>query len=328
VIGGLARLSFRMLRYRIALMLWMFMLLGAAGSSTTNTRAVDWIAAVALLGFSYIAATTLNDLADEDIDRINHPRDPGRPLVTGHASRREMLLVHLGSVAGTLVCGVVLGPTGLAIAVVSLVIGHTYSARPILLSYRTYLAPLVLSVAYVIVPFSLGLVVVAHVAETSDLLLASGLFLLFLSRINLKDFRDRAGDAKYGKPTLLLRFGKHTTCMVSLVALIAGDLLIVVALQVPLSIALLLQVYVAGMIWMLRTLWLAADPRSEQVAIGIGAKMGNGFLISCLAWLLFRQQGAEAAEAIAFITALTLVYAVLFARLTADPSEVLIGYKG
>jgi 4-hydroxybenzoate polyprenyltransferase len=328
VIGGLARLSFRMLRYRIALMLWMFMLMGAAGSSTTNTRAVDWIAAVTLLGFSYIAATTLNDLADEDIDRINHPRDPGRPLVTGHASRREMLVIHLVSVAGTLVCGVILGPAGLAIAVVSLAIGHAYSAPPILLSYRTYLAPLVLSVAYVIVPFSLGMTLTGSHVDTRDVVLAPGLFLLFLSRINLKDFRDRAGDSRYGKPTLLLRFGKRATCMVSLVALIGGDLLVVLALGVPAPIATLVQVYVFGIIWMLRALWLADDPRSEQVAIGIGAKMGNGFLLCALAWLVLLRQGAETADAIAFVTALTVVYGVLFIRLTAEPGEVSIGYKG
>ncbi|MQB00822.1 MAG: hypothetical protein GEU78_11105 [Actinobacteria bacterium] len=328
MIGRLARLAIVMLRYRIALMLWMFMLLGAASGSGTETNVGKWLAAIALLGCSYIAATTLNDLADEDIDRINHPGDEGRPLVVGAASRREMLLSHVASVIATLGCGLALGWTGVAIAAASLAIGHAYSARPILLSYRTYLAPLVLSVAYVLIPFSLGMTLTGSHLETRGVVLAAGLFLLFLSRINLKDFRDRAGDSRYGKPTLLLRFGKRTTCMASLVSLIAGDLLVVLALGVPASIAVLVQVYVAGMIWMLRALWLADDPRTEQVAIGIGAKMGNGFLLCGLAWLVLSRQRAEPADAIAFVTALTVVYGVLFIRLTAEPAEVSIGYKG
>ena len=50
--------------------------------------------------------------------------------------------------------------------------------------------------------------------------------MLFVARIVLKDFRDREGDALYGKPTLLLRFGKDATCAVSLAALLAGNCLL------------------------------------------------------------------------------------------------------
>ncbi len=77
----LARLAWTMLRYRVASMLWLFMLLGAAVRGGLDH--VGWphaLAAIALAA-SYVAATSLNDVADEDVDRINHPGDAARPLV-------------------------------------------------------------------------------------------------------------------------------------------------------------------------------------------------------------------------------------------------------
>jgi hypothetical protein len=52
----------------------------------------------------------------------------------------------------------------------------------------------------------------------------------------------------------------------------------------------------AGIGWMLLTLRRAEVGRDEQVAIGIGARMGNGLLTSLLAWLVLESVGASAAE--------------------------------
>ena len=47
------------------------------------------------LAASYVAATSVNDIADADVDRINHPGDRARPLVTGDASEERIRkLVH------------------------------------------------------------------------------------------------------------------------------------------------------------------------------------------------------------------------------------------
>ncbi|MDP9242097.1 MAG: UbiA family prenyltransferase [Actinomycetota bacterium] len=113
-------------------------------------------------------------------------------------------------------------------------------------------------------------------------LFAGALFSLFVARINLKDFRDREGDARYGKPTLLLRFGKDTTCAVSLAALVAGNVLLLAALRPRFGLALVVEAFIASIAIMLRRLRTADDPRQEQVAIGIGARMGNGLLIGVL----------------------------------------------
>ena len=77
-----------MLRYRIAAMVAMFMLLGAAREGRLELG-LRYVWAALALASSYVAATALNDLADEEIDRVNHPRDAGRPLVDGIASRRS-----------------------------------------------------------------------------------------------------------------------------------------------------------------------------------------------------------------------------------------------
>lgn len=59
---------------------------------------------------------------------------------------------------------------------------------------------MVLSVAYAIVPYGFGLLAAGGRIDRLDVLLCGALYALFLARINLTDFRDRAGDAEYGKP--------------------------------------------------------------------------------------------------------------------------------
>src|SRR4029078_9286821 len=86
----LPRLYVVMLRYRVAAMIALFLLLGAAREGPLDIG-LPYLFAVLALASSYVAATALNDLADEQIDKVNHPRDAGRPLVEGTASRRELL---------------------------------------------------------------------------------------------------------------------------------------------------------------------------------------------------------------------------------------------
>jgi len=90
----LPRLYVVMLRYRIAAMVAMFMLLGAAREGRIELG-LRYVWASLALASSYVAATALNDLADEQIDKVNHPRDAGRPLVEGTATRRELLALHV-----------------------------------------------------------------------------------------------------------------------------------------------------------------------------------------------------------------------------------------
>jgi 4-hydroxybenzoate polyprenyltransferase len=313
-----------MLRYRIAAMVAMFMLLGAAREGSVELG-LRYVWAALALASSYVAATALNDLADEEIDKVNHPRDAGRPLVEGTASRTELLLLHIVASALAVAAAVPLGWHAVALLGVALAISQAYSARPIRLSYRVAGAPFALGIAYVLVPYSLG--IVAAVGDLRHALsrLTLALFLLFAARIVLKDFRDREGDARYGKPTLLLRVGKTATCATSLCGLVAGDAVLALALDPVLVV--LLQPFVVAIALMLRSLWLAEHPHSEQVAIGLGARMGNGLLLCALAWSIVRGSGASTVEAAGLTSLLATAFFLSFVTLAARPHEAVIGYK-
>jgi 4-hydroxybenzoate polyprenyltransferase len=317
-----------MLRYRVAMMIWMFMLLGSAFQDGLLKLGWDHAWAAIALGSSYVAATTVNDVADKAIDLINHPGDEGRPLVTGEATERDLYVVHASAAAVAIGAAALIGWAAVGILIASLLIGHAYSLGPVRLSYRTYLAPVALAIAYVLLPYLLGVAMSGSAFGADDALFSGGLFALFVARINLKDFRDRDGDASYGKPTLLIRFGKQTTCLLSLVALSAGNLLLLAALEPSWFIALLMQCFVAAIGYMLLTLWRADERRSEQIAIGTGARMGNGFLILVLGLLVLEARGASPQDELFFALSLTLLFALGFLALTSRPDQVVIGYKG
>ena len=208
----------------------------------------------------------------------------------------------------------------------ALLLSQIYSARPVRLSYRVAGAPFALGIAYVAVPYALGIVAAGGTLRHAWSRLAAALFLLFCARIVLKDFRDREGDARYGKPTILLRFGKDATCAASLCALVAGD--VVLALALPPALALVVQPLVLAIAWMLRALHRADGGHAEQVAIGIGARTGNGLLLCVLAGLTVRANGASELAASVVASAVAAVFCLSFLSLASHLDAVTIGYKG
>ena len=314
-----------MLRYRVAAMVALFLLLGAARAGPLHLGVRYLLAAIALAS-SYVAATALNDLADEAIDKVNHPRDAGRPLVEGTATRRDLLVLHVLASAAALLAAVPLGLRGVGLLGAALLVSQIYSARPVRLSYRVAGAPLTLGFAYVLIPYCLGIVAARGSLRAVESALPLALLLLFCARIVLKDFRDREGDALYGKPTVLLRFGKTATCALSLCALVAGDAVLAAALSPVLF--LIVQPFLLAIASMLRALWRAPDGHAEQIAIGIGARMGNGLLLVVLAWLVVDANGASSSQASVLAGALSGLFCLSFAQLLARPNEIVIGYKG
>ena len=322
-----ASLFIRMLRWRVAVTLWFFLLIGAAAQGPLRPG-IALLLAAASLSASYVVATTVNDIADRDVDRINHPRDPGRPLVSGTASERDLWRTNAIAAPLALATAAVAGGPLLALSAGSLAIGYAYSLRPIRLSYRTWLAPTILSVAYAIVPYGLGLLAAGGRIDHVDVLLCGAIYLLFLARINLKDFRDRAGDHAYGKPTLLLAHGKPVTCAVTGIAVVAGCATLVVALGGHPGVVAIVSLFAAAILAMLSRLWRTSDPRDEQIAIGLGAKMGNGLLACTLASLVLQAQGASEGMQVLAMAFLALVYGSVFLALNGRPDEIEIAYKG
>ena len=124
-----------MLRYRVAVMILLFALIGAAWHGGLAELGWPIISMALALASSYVCATSVNDIADKDIDRINHPKDAGRPLVTGVAETRDLWLLF--GVAGALAVGIPLtiGPLAVSIMALSVVIGFCIPCRQS--SFRT-----------------------------------------------------------------------------------------------------------------------------------------------------------------------------------------------
>ena len=102
------RLVVTMLRYRVASLLLPFFLLAPALHQQLQNFRWSYIAGLLALCACYIVATSLNDVFDLEVDRINHPGAKDRPLVTGDATPRQMLLMTMvayvpGAAAGFLV---------------------------------------------------------------------------------------------------------------------------------------------------------------------------------------------------------------------------------
>ncbi len=321
-------LYWSLLRYRVAVMIILFMLLGAAWHRGLAAIDASVLLIILALASSYVSATSVNDISDREIDEINHPGDRGRPLVTGAARTADLWILFGVSSVLAVALALVAGPAAAGIMLLSVVIGALYSLPPARLSYRTFLAPLTLAVAYVGIPYWAGVVVAGGSLGTADLPLLMALYLLFVGRIILKDFRDREGDAAFGKPTFLLKYGKRTTCLVSLCALCAGDALLVASLAERWWLAVLLQLYVASVVIMLFRLYRVSSSKDEQLSIGVGAKMGNGLLATLLGVLILANQDADWTTQVIFGLALTALYTLNFIDFLRHPARAVIGYKG
>jgi 4-hydroxybenzoate polyprenyltransferase len=310
-------------------MLLLFFLLGVAAHRELTTFSFNYLWAVIALASSYVAATTMNDIADRKIDSVNHPTSKGRPLITGEATEMDLYFVHLLAVTIVAVFALLIGIKAVIILALSLLVNYIYSLPPFKLSYRTHFAPLILSVAYVFIPYWLGAVVTHSEIKGQELFFIAGLLFLFFGRIILKDFRDRKGDALYGKPTFLLRYGKKATCLLSLFSIILGNISIFVGLPTKnLIIIFALELYLLGIIFMLYKLSKVADHESEQTAIGIGAKMGNGLLLTILGLLVLVEYEAPAQTQILFVVVITGIFLLNFIVLVRKPEYAVIGYRG
>jgi 4-hydroxybenzoate polyprenyltransferase len=323
-------LYWRLLRYRVAVMIILFMLLGAAWHEGLTTIDRPVVLMIVALASSYVGATSVNDIADREIDEINHPGDGGRPLVTGAATSADLWMVFGASSVLAVALPLAISPAAAGLMGLSVVIGVVYSLPPLKLSYRTFLAPLTLAVAYVGIPYWAGVVVEGGRLQMFDVPLMAALYLLFAGRIVLKDFRDRVGDAAYGKPTFLLLHGKRATCLVSAGAICAGDALLVAVLAERgwWWVAALLQPYVASIMLMLYRLSKVYGRRDEQLAIGVGARMGTGLLATLLGILVLANHGADLITQLAFSLALMAFYMLTFIDFLRHSDQAVIGYKG
>ncbi|MDP9184743.1 MAG: UbiA family prenyltransferase, partial [Actinomycetota bacterium] len=146
------RLLARMMRPRAAMTMWAFMVIGLARHAGP-TISIDLLTATIALLASYAVATSTNDIADVEIDRANGLRDANRPLATGAATIGDLRWTARIAATGALVAAIPLGPAGLGVIGLCLAVDVAYSSAPAMLSRRWTLAPVVLTVAYVALPY-------------------------------------------------------------------------------------------------------------------------------------------------------------------------------
>jgi 4-hydroxybenzoate polyprenyltransferase len=277
------RLVLLLARPAVIVLLMMFAVTGVAQTGRPASTLVLFRVLLTVTAF-LLFSVAWNDLADEAIDRVNLPGQ--RPLTTGAATRSEFAVIGVASGLLALAASATLGWRVLIVTAAGLALSAAYSVRPVRLADRGAVASLVLPACYVAVPYLIGLLPRGHRVTPDDLALAGGLYLGFIGRILLKDFRDVRGDALFGKRTFLVRHGRRTTCAVSSASFVAGTAAVLVAAQhLTALLACAEAVCLAGVLAALRS--LAAEPtaRREEALISSVAILGRGMILLVLAHL-------------------------------------------
>jgi 4-hydroxybenzoate polyprenyltransferase len=257
-----------------------------------------------------------NDLADEAIDRVNLPGR--RPLSAGVVTRHEFTIIGLVAGGIALAASVTLGWPGVLITAAGMLISAAYSLRPVRLADRGALASLLLPACYVAVPYLLGLVAARTGSQAgalirpADLTLLAGLYLGFIGRILLKDFRDVRGDALFGKRTFLVRRGRGPTCAVSSGFWTAGTCLILLTVR-HLTPALLIAEAAcnAAALGLLYQLSRDRGPRRDERLISAMAIVGRGMVVILAAHLTMTDARWSAMQASLMVAALAGLTAAL-----------------
>lgn len=240
-------------------------------------------ALAAVFGF-LLFSVACNDLADEAIDRVNLPGK--RPLVIGAVTHREFTVIGVTGGAVALAASATLHWPAMIVTAAGLCVSAGYSLRPVRLADRGAVASLVLPACYVAVPYLLGALAASGRVRPDAVLLLAGLYLGFIGRILLKDFRDVRGDALFGKRTFLIRHGRGWTCVFSAVCWLAGTCVILAAVHRP-TVALVASEAgcLAGALTLLRALSADRGARRDESIIAAIAIVGRGMVLLLLAHL-------------------------------------------
>jgi 4-hydroxybenzoate polyprenyltransferase len=245
-------------------------------------------ALTAVAGF-LVFSVACNDLADEAIDRANLPGSRARPLVTGAASRHDLVVLGGGAAAVALAVSATLRWQAAVVMTAGLALSAGYSLRPVRVADRGAAASLVLPACYVAVPYLIGVLSGRPNIHPADVTLLAGLYVVFIGRILLKDFRDVRGDALFGKRTFLVRHGRRWTCAFSACCWVAGAIMLLAA--VPTRTAALITACVALLVMSLCLLTALArnsGARRDEALIAAIAVAGRGLGVVLLAHLSMR----------------------------------------
>jgi 4-hydroxybenzoate polyprenyltransferase len=287
---GRVRLLILLARPAVGVLLGLCTATGLAQAGQGENRLLLARALVAVMGF-LVFSVAVNDLADEAIDRVNLAGDRRRPLVAGTA-RGE--LVVIGATAGVVALGAsaTLHWAAAVVLAAGLALSAAYSLRPLRVADRGVAACLLLPAGYVAVPYLVGVLSARGSIRVGDLSLLGALYIGFIGRIVLKDFRDVRGDALFGKRTFLVRHGRRRTCGFSAACWVAGSAALAAAVREPTwALAGAWTAQLALALWLLRVLSFERGPRHDEVVISAIAIVGRGMLVTLLAHLTLVDAG-------------------------------------
>ena len=300
------KLGLRFARKEIVISMGALVLLGSIVGGNIGWKSIfAFIAVVSYL----IHANSINDLADVEIDSVNFGKAPDRPLLEQKPGR-DFWIVHLATGVLTLALSFLYGKTAVLLTLFFFFLSYIYSLKPIRLTDRTFASPLLLAVFYTYYPLSLGFLATEGHA-TYPWMLSIGIYMAFVGRMLLKDFRDVKGDKKFGKKTFLLQYGPDTTCAVSAFLYLSALLVVIYATNFAWGILLPLVVGMFSILLLLNDLRKIYNIKTQQRIIGFITNAGN-FSIAVIfislilgygqTFNIFIKEGLPAFAGIAFLT--------------------------
>jgi 4-hydroxybenzoate polyprenyltransferase len=318
-----ARLVVMMIRPPVVLVLFLFAAIGVAqGGQGDALHPLFTVVPLIVAGW-FVHATVVNDLHDEAIDRVNLGNARGRPLVSGDATPGQLRALGRTAGAVALVTAFAVNWRVGAVVIAGLALSTAYSRPPVRLCDRGALASMLLPSGYVAVPFLVGFLSVQPAIGARELVLLGGLYLTFVGRILLKDFRDVRGDAMFGKRTFLVRHGTTRTCEVSAACWVAGSATMLLLFPWQSLIVAAFAALLACALHGLRRLATTDGYVAQQVVIGAIAQAGRGMGVVLLAHLTMVGKGWGSTAQDAVVVALALLYTGLYAATLSERERVL-----
>ena len=272
------RLLWKMMRYRSVLTLVSVMTLAVAVHGLSRFSAFAFILTCVSFLLVYASATSFNDLADTQIDAVNLAGSQERPLVTGHATPGRLRSLGVCAAGGALGVAVVAGHGVVWLMFAALVIHCLYSLPPLRLSRHPYAGPLLFTAGFSLLPYYAGVAVAGWNPGSRDLFMSGAIFFLVGGRMAIKDFRDRIGDAYFGKVSFVLKVGKPAAVTTSAVLFAAGLSALLGVLGHGWFLALPALPLCAAGFYGLHRLRIATELEDELRSIGYVIKAGNGAL--------------------------------------------------
>lgn len=261
-------------------------ILGGILSGTFNIKI---LLVLVLVTFAIVHANSINDYSDRQIDEVNLKHAKDRPLVTGDISDREFWFLHFGSGVAALLLSAFFGTPAIILTIVLIISDYIYSLKPIRLTDRTLASPLVLAFWYTYYPLSLGFWS-ANRQDAYPWLLSIGIFLAFVARMLLKDFRDLRGDKKFGKKTFLIRYGAKTTCATSAVLWFLAFSVTIYAMHFTIGVLLPLPFGLFQVCLLLDVLWRTSDREIQKKIITFIANAANFSIVALFISVLVQHQ--------------------------------------